>query len=65
MKLKTASRGANPARHPLLWELIQSGLVKLDRDWIGLAADGTWVSFGATADGAERYLTANPTPGQW
>ncbi len=33
-------------------------------EWIGTAADGVEVSFGATL-GAYNYLMANPTPDKW
>lgn len=56
------------SKTPTLDTLIASGNVWIeDGEYVGKAADGTVVAFGATfaPEQTERYLSARPDPKQW
>ncbi len=51
---------------PTLDRLMAAGAVRKDgSSYVGTAADGVEVQFGAEPSQVERYLTANPTPDKW
>ncbi len=49
----------------LLARLMATGVVYFDREYVGVASDGTEVSIGTDKESALRYLASHPTPDTW